>query len=551
MMRCARARMSSSLSSSRPENYRPDLRWRTSARGSDDTRQDKTKDGWKWGNKASGDSGWDVGSHSDPEAKRARTADFLSLVSASNTALSSLPPTEASPAPRFGGRSFAPPRPAPNGSAVVSAFHRRAISSSNVNAAARTPAELRIQHGRILDQRRANGDQSQTSKMEGLQAALVKLKEHAVAMTAPIAPSSSLATRRGKEKARQLTVFPTASGYPANFADGSGLRSAPPQLKNYSPQLAQGRAPTTATPQFEGGAIAIPQLSHRVATPSSSASLGSTSTPREIRRTSIAYGEQREQPRMVYSAVPHYPTSMQHSPHPYHQHQQQQHQQQQHDRQQQHNKSPNQNPAAGLAHIARRDSHPGTPGFRTSPTSNSMRLPPMGSQIPQQPQGNGSQTPGGSQSASKTAFLSLFSTFYDSLSDSRVLTHTLEDQIRRSSALLNTLNESLRDNERMLEEMVDRRIDGVIRELGTDLTECARRIERLERGVARIDGEEAKRLSISSTSSREREVEVETVVAEAVVSKVAEIEARIGSLEESARGEKEEVVARRSSSSSQ
>ena len=103
----------------------------------------------------------------------------------------------------------------------------------------------------------------------------------------------------------------------------------------------------------------------------------------------------------------------------------------------------------------------------------------------------------------------------------------------------------------MLEEMVDRRIDGVIRELGTDLTECARRIERLECGVARIDGEEAKRLSISSTSSREREVEVETVVAEAVVSKVAEIEARIGSLEESARGEKEEVVARRSSSSSQ
>jgi hypothetical protein len=56
--------------------------------------------------------------------------------------------------------------------------------------------------------------------------------------------------------------------------------------------------------------------------------------------------------------------------------------------------------------------------------------------------------------SSKTQFLSLFSNFYDSLSDSRTLKATLEDQVRRSNTLLQTLQRS----SRVLDATVDRRI---------------------------------------------------------------------------------------------
>ena len=56
--------------------------------------------------------------------------------------------------------------------------------------------------------------------------------------------------------------------------------------------------------------------------------------------------------------------------------------------------------------------------------------------------------------SSKTQFLSLFSNFYDSLTDSRTLKATLEDQVRRSNTLLQTLQKS----SRVLELTVDRRM---------------------------------------------------------------------------------------------
>ena len=56
--------------------------------------------------------------------------------------------------------------------------------------------------------------------------------------------------------------------------------------------------------------------------------------------------------------------------------------------------------------------------------------------------------------SSKTQFLSLFSNFYDSLTDSRTLKATLEDQVRRSNTLLQTLQKS----SRVLELTVDRRV---------------------------------------------------------------------------------------------
>lgn len=56
--------------------------------------------------------------------------------------------------------------------------------------------------------------------------------------------------------------------------------------------------------------------------------------------------------------------------------------------------------------------------------------------------------------SSKAQFLSLFSHFHDSLSDSRTLKATLEDQVRRSNALIQTLQKS----SKVLEATVDRKI---------------------------------------------------------------------------------------------
>lgn len=56
---------------------------------------------------------------------------------------------------------------------------------------------------------------------------------------------------------------------------------------------------------------------------------------------------------------------------------------------------------------------------------------------------------------SKQSFLSLFSTFYDSLADSRLLSSTLDGQVQRAGALLQTLQSA----ESALEYLVDQRIE--------------------------------------------------------------------------------------------
>lgn len=70
------------------------------------------------------------------------------------------------------------------------------------------------------------------------------------------------------------------------------------------------------------------------------------------------------------------------------------------------------------------------------------------------PSSNASPSPIAHSLASKAQFLSLFSSFYDSLSDSRTLKLTLEDQVRRSNALLQTLQKSTR----VLEATVERKL---------------------------------------------------------------------------------------------
>lgn len=79
--------------------------------------------------------------------------------------------------------------------------------------------------------------------------------------------------------------------------------------------------------------------------------------------------------------------------------------------------------------------------------------------------------------SSKTQFLSLFSNFYDSLSDSRTLKATLEDQVRRSNTLLQTLQKS----SKVLEATVDRKI----RE---ERSFWERRVKHLEAKVRRLEG---------------------------------------------------------------
>ncbi|GAA5907239.1 uncharacterized protein JCM6883_006189 [Sporobolomyces salmoneus] len=122
-------------------------------------------------------------------------------------------------------------------------------------------------------------------------------------------------------------------------------------------------------------------------------------------------------------------------------------------------------------------SHP----YPSHPHSHSQ--PPLQSApIPSPPPPPQSQSHSHSQqSASKSAFLSLFSTFFDSLQDSQILTSTLSHQISRSQSLLATLQQS----EVVLEQLVDRKMERAREEWGKRLMgEIERRwegrVERLE-----------------------------------------------------------------------
>ncbi|CAO1639224.1 unnamed protein product [Sympodiomycopsis kandeliae] len=80
--------------------------------------------------------------------------------------------------------------------------------------------------------------------------------------------------------------------------------------------------------------------------------------------------------------------------------------------------------------------------------------------------------------SSKTQFLSLFANFYDSLSDSRTLKATLEDQVRRSNALLQTLQKS----SKVLEATVDRKIREERSAWESRVRELEARVRHLEGG---------------------------------------------------------------------
>ncbi|GAA5930454.1 uncharacterized protein JCM15063_004809 [Sporobolomyces koalae] len=100
--------------------------------------------------------------------------------------------------------------------------------------------------------------------------------------------------------------------------------------------------------------------------------------------------------------------------------------------------------------------------------SNLIRMPPPSPAHPAP-----AQSPD-SHSSSKHAFLSLFSTFFDSLQDSKVLTTTLEHQIARSSSLLSTLQQS----EQVFEALVNKRMVEAERSWRKDVESSTTALER-------------------------------------------------------------------------
>ncbi|GAA6024839.1 hypothetical protein JCM10207_000632 [Rhodosporidiobolus poonsookiae] len=95
----------------------------------------------------------------------------------------------------------------------------------------------------------------------------------------------------------------------------------------------------------------------------------------------------------------------------------------------------------------------------------------------------GSSASSASSSSSKQAFLSLFSTFYDSLSDSRILTSSLEGHISRAAQLLNTLQQA----EGVLERIADERAAEGERRVEERMTQWEGRLGRLEERVGRVE----------------------------------------------------------------
>jgi hypothetical protein len=77
---------------------------------------------------------------------------------------------------------------------------------------------------------------------------------------------------------------------------------------------------------------------------------------------------------------------------------------------------------------------------------------------------------------SKQMFLQLFESFYDSLSDSKVLQNNLEEQIRRSAQLLHSLQQSAT----VFEAILDDRLAAVQTQSTRELQILENRIDRLE-----------------------------------------------------------------------
>ncbi|KAA1095907.1 hypothetical protein PGTUg99_035306 [Puccinia graminis f. sp. tritici] len=122
--------------------------------------------------------------------------------------------------------------------------------------------------------------------------------------------------------------------------------------------------------------------------------------------------------------------------------------------------------------------HHGTDGQRTATFQEQAPSQPPGSARLRGSIGGGGMM-GGSTAAgipSKQMFLQLFESFYDSLSDSKVLQNNLEEQIRRSAQLLHSLQQSAT----VFEAILDDRLAAVQTQSTRELQILENRIDRLE-----------------------------------------------------------------------
>lgn len=148
------------------------------------------------------------------------------------------------------------------------------------------------------------------------------------------------------------------------------------------------------------------------------------------------------------------------------------------------------------------------PGSLPLPRTNNNSYPPSGgsSQIPST---STRLIPDHLRSppSSKDHFLSLFSNFYDSLSDSRTLKLTLEDQVRRCNTLLTTLSKTTN----VLEATVERKLKeerviwrGEVEGLREENGRLRKRMRLLEEKVGITDDEDEME---GDTSMRDQEEE--------------------------------------------
>jgi len=87
-----------------------------------------------------------------------------------------------------------------------------------------------------------------------------------------------------------------------------------------------------------------------------------------------------------------------------------------------------------------------------------------------------SNSPAPSSDRSKDSFIQVFDTFYDAVADTHSLKNTLEEQIRKTSALLQTLQSS----GLMIESLVRGQVREMQREVISDLTSIEKRVARVE-----------------------------------------------------------------------
>ncbi|GAA6005784.1 uncharacterized protein JCM10292_004634 [Rhodotorula paludigena] len=149
------------------------------------------------------------------------------------------------------------------------------------------------------------------------------------------------------------------------------------------------------------------------------------------------------------------------------------------------------------------------PGAPTAPSPSFSALPPHSAGLVAPAHPSAAAAGAASSGSSKQAFMSLFSTFYDSLSDSRILTSSLDSQLHRAAQLLHTLQQA--------EATFEGALSDVRRDADARFRAIEDRVARLEAGARRGSGSSAAGMPPAARSSgalEERLERLERLLAE-------------------------------------